>query len=207
MGNPSNSIHRPAVGRLALCAAVTALAAMGSASVAGATVVQSPPNAVAQSLGAAAGTGSLNSDPAQYGVGSAPLAGFPTSGGSFALLSSGDVAVADGPNSAGNTGTAFGNPEAARGDAFDPVTLKADFIVPDGQSCLQLDYKFLSEEFPEFVNKGVNDTFIAELDSTTWSSTLSLSLGIPGRDLCPGGLRSWLRRSGRRRHARPNQRQ
>ena len=179
MGSPSNSTRRPVVRRLALCAAVTALAALGPASVAGAAVAQSQPNAVAQSLEAAGGSGSPISDPAQYGIAGAPLGGFPTAGGSFGLLSSGDVTIADAPNSAENSGTAYGLLDPARGDAFDPVTLKADFVVPDGQNCLQLDYKFLSEEFPEYVDKGVNDTFIAELDNTSWSSTLSFESGDP----------------------------
>ncbi len=187
MGNTSNSWRRRGLSRLSLVAAFAALAAFGPVSAAGAAVAQSTPNAVAQSLEASAGSGSLISDPAQYGVANAPLGGFPTAGGSFGLLSSGDVTIADAPNSGGNSGSAYGLLDPARGDAFDPVTLKADFIVPDGQSCLQLDYKFLSEEFPEYVDKGVNDTFIAELDSTTWTSTLTFETEPPSYEVSAPG--------------------
>jgi hypothetical protein len=41
--------------------------------------------------------------------------------------------------------------------------------VPAADNCLALDYRFLSEEFPEFVGSPFNDAFIAEIDSSTWS--------------------------------------
>ena len=147
------------------------LAAIGPVSSAGAAVTQSPPASVAQALEAAGGEGSALSDPLQYGVGNAPLAGFPTAGGTFGVLSSGDVTIADTPNIEEGSSTDHGVMDAARGNARDPVTLRADFVVPQGQTCLQIDYKFLSEEFPEFVNAGFNDGFVAELDGTSWSIT------------------------------------
>jgi hypothetical protein len=52
----------------------------------------------------------------------------------------------------------------------DAVMLRVKFTVPKGKNCLSFDFKFLSEEFPEFVDTDFNDAFIAELDKTTWSS-------------------------------------
>ena len=43
--------------------------------------------------------------------------------------------------------------------------------VPDGMNCLSMDYRFLSEEFPEFVGTSYNDAFIAEIDNSTWTTS------------------------------------
>ena len=43
--------------------------------------------------------------------------------------------------------------------------------VPKGANCLSFRFKFLSEEFPEFVGTEYNDAFIAEVDhSPTWKA-------------------------------------
>ncbi|MEO7197784.1 MAG: choice-of-anchor L domain-containing protein [Solirubrobacterales bacterium] len=170
---------------LGLFLTVSALLVIGPVSTAGAAVVVAPPNDVALSIGAAGGSGSATSSPLQFGIGDAPLAGFPTAGPTYGALSTGDVTAADTPNDSAGTSTGFGGTDPARGTANDPVTLRADFVVPEGQSCLQLDYKFFSEEFPEFVNAGFNDAFIAELDSSTWSVnpdpvTFTTKLSAPG---------------------------
>jgi hypothetical protein len=44
------------------------------------------------------------------------------------------------------------------------------FNVPKGRNCLYFNFKFLSEEFPEFVDEIYNDAFIAELDRSNWDS-------------------------------------
>ena len=100
------------------------------------------------------------------------LTAFPTAGSTYAILSSGNTLAADDPNSAPDTSsTNFGNfyPERV-GRVFDLVTLRIDFNVPAGANCLRLDFRFLSEEFPEFVGDVVNDAFVAELDSSTFTS-------------------------------------
>jgi hypothetical protein len=93
-----------------------------------------------------------------------PLNGFPTSGGTFAALTNGDApALGNGGGSAG------GGP--VRGDTDKDVTiLKVDVNVPAAGNCLQLDLRFLTQEFPAFVGGQFNDGFIAELDSSTWST-------------------------------------
>ncbi len=59
----------------------------------------------------------------------------------------------------------------SRGDTdMDVSILKTDFIVPSGANCLTFDFKFLSEEYPDFVGSTVNDAFIAELDTSNWTT-------------------------------------
>ena len=57
--------------------------------------------------------------------------------------------------------------------------LKIGVNVPAGANCVSLDYRFLSEEFPEFVGTPFNDAFIAELDTTQWTTSGS-TISRPG---------------------------
>jgi hypothetical protein len=96
------------------------------------------------------------------------LAGFPTKGGSFAILSNGNARRAADPNNAPDTGSDARGP-SIRG-ARDVVIMRIDVRVPAGDNCLSFDFRFLSEEFPEFVNEEFNDAFIAELDGSNWKT-------------------------------------
>jgi hypothetical protein len=112
------------------------------------------------------------------------LAGFPTQGSSFGILSSGDVTEigAQLTNEDEETGFPFSDQFAAvdRGPGAEEWTvMKVDFNVPAGANCLALDYRFLSEEFPEYVNSQYNDAFIAELDTTTWRAGEEGALSRP----------------------------
>jgi uncharacterized repeat protein (TIGR01451 family) len=99
------------------------------------------------------------------------LAGFPTSSASYSILTTGDAALADDPNTSGGSGADLSGPRV-RGDSdFDVTVLKVDLDVPTGRNCLTFDFRFLSEEFPEYVGSSYNDAFIAELDSSTWSTS------------------------------------
>ena len=96
------------------------------------------------------------------------LAGFPRSGGSYMILSNGNALFADNGNGSGSLGQNAGGP-AIRGNR-DVTIFRMNLRVPEGRNCLALRFRFLTEEFPEFVGQQFNDGFIAELDQTTWDS-------------------------------------
>jgi uncharacterized repeat protein (TIGR01451 family) len=134
----------------------------GSTFVTGASFVTVPPD----------GTPDLTSD--EVGV-SAP--GFPTDGSNYAILTTGDANLAGTPNTAPDSGTDDGADPATVGanrtTAHDVTILKIAMTVPTGMNCLSFDFRFLSEEYPEYVNTEYNDAFLAELDKSTWTAASS----------------------------------
>lgn len=108
---------------------------------------------------------SLNgSDIAGVGIGTTPLSGFPTQGATFAILSSGRAADAELPNNEEDLSTTLGG--LNNSDGRDLVQLALQVKVPADKNCLSVDFKFFSEEFPEYVGSSFNDTFTAELGGT-----------------------------------------
>jgi len=99
------------------------------------------------------------------GVSTKRLAGFPLQGKSFLILSTGNVLRADDKNSSGKSGQNAGGP-GIRG-ARDVTMFRINLRVPEGRNCLRVRFRFLTEEFPEFVNDEFNDAFIMELEETT----------------------------------------
>lgn len=97
------------------------------------------------------------------------LAGFPRDGGSFAILSTGSATRADSPNNSGQRSKSLGGP-SIRG-ARDVTILRIVVNVPKEARCLSIRFRFLSEEFPEFVNDDFNDAFVAELDTSNWDAS------------------------------------
>ena len=49
--------------------------------------------------------------------------------------------------------------------------MKIDLAIPTGANCLSFNFRFLSEEFPVYVGTAFNDAFIAELDTTNWTTS------------------------------------
>ena len=96
------------------------------------------------------------------------VAKFPRKGKRFAILSTGNVRLATRNNKSERTGRNNRGP-LIRGTR-DTVMLRVKFRVPKGANCVWFKFKFLSEEFPEFVDSDFNDAFIAELDRTNWDS-------------------------------------
>jgi len=90
---------------------------------------------------------------------------FPNTGPSKALLTSGDVDVAIPPSDSGGEGQ--DNNSGSRG-AFDVSIYKVQLQVPAGANCLEFDYTFGSEEYPEYVGSAFNDGFLAQLDQNAW---------------------------------------
>lgn len=103
------------------------------------------------------------------------LAGFPLRGPSYMILSNGNALLADNKNTSRDTGRTSGGP-AIRG-ARDVTIFRMNINVPKGRNCLNLRFRFLTEEFPEFVNEEFNDAFIAEVDESTWDTR---PVGDPG---------------------------
>jgi hypothetical protein len=100
-----------------------------------------------------------------------PLSSFPTVGNTFAVMSTGDATIAGNPNDSSSSGANIAGPNV-RGDTdFDVSVLKIPFTVPSSANCLTFDFQFYSEEYPEFVNSQYNDAFIAELDTSNWTTS------------------------------------
>ena len=107
-------------------------------------------------------------------VSTTPLAGFPTDGPSYTIMTSGDATLADQPNDSGSSGAGLGGANVRGNTDYDVSILKIDLNVPVGINCLSFDFRFLSDEFPEFVGGSVNDGFVAELDNSTWTTVDSV---------------------------------
>jgi hypothetical protein len=162
---------------------MTAVAAAGaltlaSAIPAGAAVIN--PTRVPTTLGGAMGLSANGSGefltipgPGQqgeepHGIADA-MPGFPRGGVNFPILTTGDVALADDPNLEESSGLDLFGPNV-RGDSdYDVSVLRLRVPVTASDNCLSFEFRFLSEEFPEFVNAGFNDAFVAELRDSNWS--------------------------------------
>ena len=96
--------------------------------------------------------------------------GFPTTG-PYVVLSTGDAASADLPNSSPKTTGDNAGGAIRDGAERDVVVLRIDFETPVSGCVLTFDYQFLSEEYPEFTGQPFGDAFVAELDLSTWSAT------------------------------------
>ncbi|MGH2900935.1 MAG: hypothetical protein ACRDMZ_19825, partial [Solirubrobacteraceae bacterium] len=92
------------------------------------------------------------------------LAGFPRRGKSYAILTTGCAHLAARANTRPDDGCLGAGP-VLRG-ARDATIWRIGVRVPKGSNCLSFRFRFLSDEFPEFVGSPFNDAFIAELDRT-----------------------------------------
>ena len=103
-------------------------------------------------------------------VSDSDLALFPVNGPNYAILSTGDTTQADQPNSAPDSSTVNGGGGAGHGGQVnDLVTLRIDLQVPQASNCLTIDFRFLTEEFPEFIGSQYNDAFLAEVDANDFT--------------------------------------
>lgn len=105
-----------------------------------------------------------------HGIGTSGLGGFPTSGNEFVILTTGSAALANQPNNSSSSGVELGGGSVRGNSDRDVSILRIDLNVPLGANCLSIDFRFFSEEYPEYVGSGFNDAFIAELNSSTWTT-------------------------------------
>ena len=89
------------------------------------------------------------------------LAGFPTFGPSFAVLSSGDATTTE------LEGDNNGADDAGHGDlVFDLTTLRVDLDVPAAANCVRFDFRYLTTEATA---EQYDDGFMAELASSNFT--------------------------------------
>jgi hypothetical protein len=99
------------------------------------------------------------------------LPGFPRGGGTFAILTTGDASLADDPNQNQGDGVNLLGGNVRGNSDFDVSVLRLKLPVSAADTCLSFEFRFLSEEYPELVNGAFNDTFIAELRNSNWTTS------------------------------------
>ena len=109
-----------------------------------------------------------------------PLALFPLAGDTYGIVSTGDATAVDAPNDSTSTSTNNGGDGGDHGSVVnDLVTLRVNLDVPTNRNCLTIDYRFLSEEFPEYVGSQYNDAFLIELDANDFTVDAGGKLDAP----------------------------
>ena len=68
-----------------------------------------------------------------------------------------------------DNGTALNTGNGVSGHDMTQLSIELD--PPAGATCVSFDFAFLSEEYPEWVGSDYNDAFVAELDTSTWSTS------------------------------------
>ncbi len=181
-------------GRATALAVLVFIGVLAAAAPAGAAIIVSDGGGPA--LGAMAGPGFAGTAPTftqlpnmnQAGIADSAsgLPSFPRNGTTFLVLSTGDALQADQPDQGGDfPSVGYGGGEVEtppRGPgAQDVTTFQATFNgLAESASCLSFDYRFLSEEYPDFLDSDFNDAFIAELDTTSWTTSGAAGAVITG---------------------------
>jgi uncharacterized repeat protein (TIGR01451 family) len=113
------------------------------------------------------------------------LAGFPRDAedGRFAILSTGDATQAPTPNDSARAGVDAGGGTVRGVSDFDATVLRLDLLVPVDATCVTLEARFLSDEFPAFPGPAGNDALVAELGASTWTVAASAPVTKPGSTL------------------------
>ena len=114
------------------------------------------------------------------GIGMTGVPGFPRDGNTFLVLSTGDAVLGDQADRSGVFPSVddSGGPDRTRGDtALDDTVIQTGFNVPLSPAgaplatCLSFDVRFLSEEYPDRIASVFTDAFVAELDTSPWTTS------------------------------------
>ena len=92
---------------------------------------------------------------------------FPTAGPDFAVISSGCAGDVLLPNDSESHSCTLGGLNNNEGTDMVQLFLRLD--TPDNTTAVKFDWKFLSDEFPEFVGTSFNDAFLAELGDSNFT--------------------------------------
>ncbi|MEM8922046.1 MAG: choice-of-anchor L domain-containing protein [Actinomycetota bacterium] len=107
----------------------------------------------------------FNGDQRGAKVETANLAGFPTAGSSYLILSTGRASDFTQPNFDDNRTLDLDGADGADGEDQTQLTIRLDR--PDGATCFAFDFRFFTEEYEdpgsEFYSERFNDAFTAEI--------------------------------------------
>lgn len=109
-----------------------------------------------------------SSDPTGHTTFSDPAAEFPQKGDNYLTLSTGCAGAALDPDDSGSFSCDLGG-LTGPGGATDMVQMELELNVPEGATSVLFDFKYLSEEFPEFVGSAFNDGFVVEVEESTFT--------------------------------------
>ena len=84
-------------------------------------------------------------------------------------MTSGNATLAAEPAGNATGGAGDGGANFQGNSDYDATVLRIGLDVPSGRNCLEVEYRFLSEEYPDYVGTEFNDAFIAQLDADEWS--------------------------------------
>jgi hypothetical protein len=107
--------------------------------------------------------------PSAVGVFTQPVGSFPTVGDDYMVMSTGSAGRLVDSTISGSSGQ-FAVSSTRGNQIRDATTLRIDLVVPPEANCLiGFDFRFYSDEYPNWVGSQFNDAFIVELDKSTWT--------------------------------------
>jgi hypothetical protein len=179
------SVKRSVIASVVTVTAVGALAAPALATITTTRTPSTVATAIVADTSAISGSSFQSIAPTGTGgeepnaVSTTALGGFATNGADYGILTTGDATLADDANGSGGDGVDLVGPNVRGVNDFDVTVLKVDLNAPAGVNCMTVDFRFLSEEYPEYVGGTVNDAFVAELDTSDWTTDADANVAAP----------------------------